>query len=148
MLLFTFLFVCIRFEPIYSTTYSKERGYFFVFKAPEFSVLNTSGKHLHYHFESNYDFQHNVKLVHYPSKRVIGKKYSKRPNSAYEGKLCIRNWTTKGWSVGTIVQHPQWFATNYSIDFNDYHLSLIKLIALPRTDLIERKDGFRLAQYE
>lgn len=137
----------IQFNLIDSTDYVIKRDYFLGFKAPEYSVFNASEEHLYYRLESKYDFQHNVKLVEYPSKKTIGQVRSKKQGDAYEGKLSIRNSTTKEWSVGTIVQHSQWFTTNYSIDLNEYHLSLIKLVASSRTDLINRTNGFRLAQY-
>ncbi|UJR17681.1 hypothetical protein I4U23_004579 [Adineta vaga] len=128
-------------------TYVLIRDYFNGFKAPEYSVYNKTEKDLYYRIESNYDFQDNMKLVSYPSKKSIAKLRSKTRGTSYEAKISIRNTTSNQWIDGKIIQHPQWLSTNYSIEWNGYHLSIINnFIASWTLDIIDSSRNELLAQ--
>lgn len=149
LLLSTCSILTIETKPTSSMTYVVIRDYFLLFKAPEYSIYNTSEKDLYYRIESNYDIQDNIKLVTYPSKQVIAKLRSKKRETPYEAKISICNTTDpKQWSHGMIIQHPQWFYTNYSIEWNGYHLSMISEIASWTTDILDPSQNHPLARIE
>ncbi|CAF1662060.1 unnamed protein product, partial [Adineta ricciae] len=59
-------------HPSYAT-YVLVRDYFSGFKAPEYSIYDKSEKNLYYRIESSYGLYDKLKLVVYPSKKVIAK---------------------------------------------------------------------------
>ncbi len=141
VILSTFSILTIETKHTSYMTYVLIRDYFLGFKAPEFSVYNTSEKNLYYRIESNYDLQHNIKLITYPSKQIVARLRSKKQGKTYEAKISIRNITSNQWSDGMIVQHHQWLHTNYSIEWNGYHLSMINKIASWTTEILDQSQG-------
>ncbi|CAF1494134.1 unnamed protein product [Adineta steineri] len=128
-------------------TYVITRDYFVAFKAPEYSIYNTSEKHLYYRIESKYDFQHNIKLVMYPSKKIVAKLRSQKQGKEFKAKISICNITSNQWSYGTIIQHRQWLHANYSIEWNEYHLSMITNIVSGTTRILDQSENDVLAQF-
>ncbi|CAF1354216.1 unnamed protein product [Rotaria sordida] len=72
----------------------------------------------------------------------------KAKKTTYEAKILIRNGTSKQWSHGMIIPQYQLFYTNYSIEWNGYHLSMISKLASWTTDILDQSQGNLLAQIQ
>ena len=147
LLVSTTLILSIEIKHPSYATYVLVRDYFSGFKAPEYSIYDKSEKNLYYRIESSYGLHDKLKLVVYPSKKVIAKIRGKTKKKLYQATFSIHNTTSNQWAEGNIIENSQWLHTNYTIEWNGSHLSIITHLITPWiVDIVDPSKSELLAQ--
>ncbi|CAF0797428.1 unnamed protein product [Rotaria sordida] len=131
-------------DPIKS--YSIRKDFFKGFKAGEFSIRDTSGKHLYYRIESNYAKLHSLKIIAYPSKQEVGRLKAVEKLLVYKAEISILDPRTNQWVLGLIEKNFQLFGSLFKINWNGNHLKMENDIGLFTTKFLD-KNGQLLAQF-
>ncbi|CAF0740924.1 unnamed protein product [Adineta ricciae] len=94
-----------------------------------------------------YGLYDKLKLVVYPSKKVIAKIRGKTKKKLYQATFSIHNTTSNQWAEGKIIENSQWLHTIYTIEWNGSHLSIISYLITPWiVDIVDSSKSELLAQ--
>jgi len=104
--------------------YVIRRDFFTGFKAGEFSVYDTSEKHVYYRIESKYDILQNLKVIAYPSKQEVGRLKAKLKVLLYKAEISILDPQTNQWVNGLIEQDFQLLKNSFNIDWNGNRITM------------------------
>jgi hypothetical protein len=104
--------------------YVVRKDFFTGFKAGEFSVYDTSEKHVHYRVESNYGLMQNVKVIAHPSKQEIGRLQAKINLLLYKAEISILDPQTNQWRNGLIEQNFKFLGSSFDINWNGHQIKM------------------------
>ncbi len=104
--------------------YVIRRDFFTGFKAGEFSVYDTSEKHVYYRIESKYDILQNLKVIAYPSKQEVGRLKAKLKLLLYKAEISILDPQTNQWVNGLIEQDFQLLKNSFNINWNGNRITM------------------------
>jgi hypothetical protein len=96
-----------------------EKDFFNGFKLAEFSVFDSSEKHLLYRIESYYVVGGKIQLIDISSKQIIGKLTNSLNLLLYEGNFSIFNFSSHQWIDGNIQRIFNLINEKYLIKWND-----------------------------
>jgi hypothetical protein len=94
------------------------------FKAGEFSVYDTSEKHVQYRIESSYGLMQNLKVIAQSSKQEIGRLQAKLNLLLYKAEISILDSQTNQWISGLIEQNFQILGSSFGITWNGHRISM------------------------
>jgi hypothetical protein len=129
--------------------YVIRKDFFNSFKAGQFSIYDQTGKILLYRIESEYAFMHTIKLIAYPSRKVIGRLKGKWHSLVYQATLEITNTDSQRPIRGTIIQNLQLLGVKYTISWNEMTITMDNELASLTTRFYdEDANGIMMAQFE
>ncbi len=106
----------------YIRKYAIHRDIFSGFKAAEFTVFDTSEKHVHYRIESDYGITQNVKVIEYPSKQEVGRLQARFKLLLYTAEISILNPETNRWINGLIDRNFKFLGSLFDVKWNGHRI--------------------------
>jgi len=126
--------------------YFIRRDFFTGIKAAEFTIYDTSEKHVYYRIESNYAILQNVKVIVYPSKQEIGRLQANLKAFVYKAEISALDPQSNQWINGVIEQKFQLLGNSFNIDWNGHRITMTSEVG-SFTSKFQDTNGQLLAQF-
>jgi hypothetical protein len=104
--------------------YVIRKDFFSGLKAGEFSVFDTSEKHVYYRIESSYGLMQNLKVISQPSKQEVGRLQAKIKLLLYKAEISILDSQTNQWTSGLIEQDFKLLGSSFDINWNGHRITM------------------------
>ncbi|CAF2155679.1 unnamed protein product [Rotaria magnacalcarata] len=117
LLVFTFIGTLVYSENV-AATYTVNKDFFNVMKAPQFSIYDASEQQLHYRIQSKFSLWHIIEIISYPSNELIAKLRSQWFIWLYAANISIFDSPSNQWINGSIHKNLAFFGDKYTIVWN------------------------------
>jgi hypothetical protein len=125
--------------------YVIRQDFFAGYKAPEYTVYDTSEKHVYYRIESRYNLLHNVKVIAYPSKQEVARSEKKLKLFLYKAEFSIIDPRSNRRVSGLIKENFKLSSDFYTIEWNGKRVTMEQKFA-SFTCVFHDSDGELLAE--
>jgi hypothetical protein len=126
--------------------YVIRQDFFAGYKAPEYTVYDTSEKHVYYRIESRYNLLQNIKVIAYPSKQEVARLEAKLKLFLYKAEFSIMDPRSNRRVSGLIKENFKFSRDLFTIEWNGKRLTMEQKFASFTSVFYDSDGGEILAQ--